>query len=612
MTASNLIKFSNYFNKKFRCLTLPHNVDSLKGFLLGLRAGSENTVIVNSAHSVRSDWKDLTDEYSKLQCCLPVGIDIVGYFVVASESSVPLLLDELSEYMLSLDNDTEVWPPRNLLLSLTTEGQLQLWKVVDKARVAVTCDVEDVNISQSYILCHLKTVLPLNFEYHADEEKFYEELTESVNLLKQSVTGNTIALRVDGANILILPEKNGGVDDENVTWPEYIFSHSRLLCGQLVEQLVTENSSERTKLRRTGDFSKERIHLKLLLASCEADTPAASPIIHHTHKALQCVRMSLPVDIIGHIALSTSLGDVRAWFLERLQTQLEACLESILKHSENHQVLLPKPFHFWPSELPHAVTVIYPCSKSDDELEDSRRELHGTFLLPTNRPVFRRSNALTLGSKQTTDNYLVNPHLALPDITGEQVHLVQGSYVYHHYMQNHFDDNGWGCAYRSLQTIVSWFRCQGYSGKPVPVHRDIQQILVSIGDKPANFVGSRQWIGSTEVSYVLDTYLGVTSRILHVSLGSEMVSKTRELMYHFDTQGTPIMIGGGMYAHTILGVNYNEQTGQVKYLILDPHYTGADVVKEAVSRGGISWKTPDFWDKTVFYNMCLPQRPSII
>jgi hypothetical protein len=52
---------------------LPHNVDSLKGFLLGLRTSSENTVIVNSAHSVRSDWKDLTDEYSKLQCCLPVG-----------------------------------------------------------------------------------------------------------------------------------------------------------------------------------------------------------------------------------------------------------------------------------------------------------------------------------------------------------------------------------------------------------------------------------------------------------------------------------------------------------------------------------------------------------
>jgi len=24
-------------------------------------------------------------------------------------------------------------------------------------------------------------------------------------------------------------------------------------------------------------------------------------------------------------------------------------------------------------------------------------------------------------------------------------------------MQDKFDDNGWGCAYRSFQTIVSWF-----------------------------------------------------------------------------------------------------------------------------------------------------------
>ncbi len=34
-----------------------------------------------------------------------------------------------------------------------------------------------------------------------------------------------------------------------------------------------------------------------------------------------------------------------------------------------------------------------------------------------------------------------------------------------------------------------------------------------MGDKEAKFVGSRQWIGSTEVSYVLDHLFGV--RILH-------------------------------------------------------------------------------------------------
>ena len=39
-----------------------------------------------------------------------------------------------------------------------------------------------------------------------------------------------------------------------------------------------------------------------------------------------------------------------------------------------------------------------------------------------------------------------------------------------------------------------------------------------------------------------------------------------------------------MYAHTILGIEYNEQTGQVKYLILDPHYTGPDVIKQVIER----------------------------
>lgn len=39
-----------------------------------------------------------------------------------------------------------------------------------------------------------------------------------------------------------------------------------------------------------------------------------------------------------------------------------------------------------------------------------------------------------------------------------KVQIVQGLYIYYHYMQDNFDDNGWGCAYRSLQTIISWFR----------------------------------------------------------------------------------------------------------------------------------------------------------
>ncbi|KAK1792499.1 hypothetical protein P4O66_012442, partial [Electrophorus voltai] len=110
------------------------------------------------------------------------------------------------------------------------------------------------------------------------------------------------------------------------------------------------------------------------------------------------------------------------------------------------------------------------------------------------------------------------------------------------------------------------------------------QALVDVGDKESSFVGSRQWIGSIEVQAVLSHLLGITSKILFVRYlfsrgrvwGSELASKGRELANHFETTGTPVMIGGGVLAHTILGVAWSEVSGQIRFLILDPHYTGGE------------------------------------
>ena len=65
------------------------------------------------------------------------------------------------------------------------------------------------------------------------------------------------------------------------------------------------------------------------------------------------------------------------------------------------------------------------------------------------------------------------------------------------------------------------------------------------GDKEAAFVGSSQWIGALELSFVLDTLLGVTCRVLDVAAGSDLPSKARELAHHFDTQGADQGLGGG-------------------------------------------------------------------
>lgn len=101
--------------------------------------------------------------------------------------------------------------------------------------------------------------------------------------------------------------------------------------------------------------------------------------------------------------------------------------------------------------------------------------------------------------------------------------------------------------------------------------------------------------------------------------------------------------GGGVLAHTILGVAWSETTGDIRYLILDPHYTGAEdlqVITDKVTvinmyipflfvtksflinlvdhgmcvffQGWCGWKGPGFWDQTAYYNLCLPQRPKII
>jgi hypothetical protein len=76
-----------------------------------------------------------------------------------------------------------------------------------------------------------------------------------------------------------------------------------------------------------------------------------------------------------------------------------------------------------------------------------------------------------------------------------------------------------------------------------------------------------------------------------------------------------MLLGGGVLAHTIIGVDWDEASGETRWLILDPHYTGSDWadgkpnLAHIQQKGGVGWKKADFWVANAFYNMCLPQRP---
>lgn len=69
---------------------------------------------------------------------------------------------------------------------------------------------------------------------------------------------------------------------------------------------------------------------------------------------------------------------------------------------------------------------------------------------------------------------------------------------------------------------------------------------MDIKDKSANFVGSRQWIGSIELGFCLTTLLGeeiVETKIIPCSSGASLSENARLILYHFENFGAPIMIG---------------------------------------------------------------------
>lgn len=304
-----------------------------------------------------------------------------------------------------------------------------------------------------------------------------------------------------------------------------------------------------------------------------------------------------------------------------------------------------KSCNFKPIKLNHFVQAIYPLKSEGpnyEHLAQLRRELHEAYLVSLDRPAFRYSQRVLNTSLINADEkagYLCNLHVDILDKSGTkggERNIVEGTYTYHHYLQDRAQDSGWGCAYRSLQTIISWFKHQGYIYSQdvelrapksanedktsllrkklsiearVPTHEEIQTVLVDVGDKQSSFIGSEKWIGSQEVCYVLNHLFNLDSKFISVSSGSELTYKARDLGQHFATQSTPVMIGGGVLAHTIIGVDFNPKNGDISYLVLDPHYTGPEDPTTITKKGWCGWKKNAFWDKNAFYNLCLPQRP---
>ncbi|KAK7107109.1 ufm1-specific protease 1-like [Littorina saxatilis] len=151
-------------------------------------------------------------------------------------------------------------------------------------------------------------------------------------------------------------------------------------------------------------------------------------------------------------------------------------------------------------------------------------------------------------------------------------------------------------------------RAQVREGVPsdVPAIRQIQQALVAMGDKPAQFVDSRDWIGSYEVCLCLDFFYQVPCKIVHVGAGAGLACHLSELHKHFTSMGGPIMMGGDCDASSkgILGVC----TDPGALLVLDPHCSSVvECASQLLTADWVKWVALEDFHQTSFYNLCLPQ-----
>uniref|UniRef100_A0A6B2EL48 Probable Ufm1-specific protease 2 n=1 Tax=Phlebotomus kandelakii TaxID=1109342 RepID=A0A6B2EL48_9DIPT len=549
---------------------------AFKGCLYGVKT-QECILILGFTVSQTLDdgtFARVDDGFNVIKNNLPAGIDFCGYITVGS--------DELPGAGSDLKGNVNL--SQNPIL-LTCKLEEELKATAGVLVEGIFREIPHETLEYSEILEKL-CLLRVEFSANLLVEESAQSIKNFFREFEKKFLPRRLYFHVKGSDIFIGAQKG----DKQVT------------VGNIYSQIKNDGGKSKNKNLRT-----------LNLATLVSRTEHREELVNRSCAKIEfsCTRkLSIPLVLEGVAlapleATSNQLHDL---LTESLLRNLRLVEEGLLRGiDEDREFLLLKPFNAQMINFPHTFLCVWPESvdESNHVLKDRRRIFHKVFGLPPTKPFFRRPNALP----QTVD-VLLNTHVGLKGaLPGWQQHLVQGSYGYYHYMQHNYNDSGWGCAYRSLQTIFSWFKLQGYTEKPIPSHYDIQEALVSMGDKPRAFLGSSQWIGSTEVSLCLEKFLNISSRIMYVQSGRDLADKGTELAMHFESQGTPIMIGGGVLAHTIIGVDYNRETGETKFLILDPHYTGAEDLQTIQQKGFCNWKTANFWDKKTFYNLCMPIRP---
>ncbi|KAH8584437.1 cysteine protease [Cryptosporidium sp. chipmunk genotype I] len=200
------------------------------------------------------------------------------------------------------------------------------------------------------------------------------------------------------------------------------------------------------------------------------------------------------------------------------------------------------------------------------------------------------------------------------------VYQCHGDFYYYHYNHDNFKDSGWGCTYRSLQMVFSWYLVNNYTNKHVLSIPEIQDFLKQNDPTHSNLeIGSKSWIGTVEASYLLMMYLGISCKLKYYYDIEEFLKEYDTISDHFQKISTPIILSIGDYSYLLVAIQISKDPSSpfnlsnVQYLLVDPHYTGKDELESIYKKNGVSWKSASFFksiSKDKYINILLPLNVS--
>jgi len=169
---------------------------------------------------------------------------------------------------------------------------------------------------------------------------------------------------------------------------------------------------------------------------------------------------------------------------------------------------------------------------------------------------------------------------------------MNGNYKLYHYTMNNFNDIGFGCSYRNIQTILSSYKSNYKNNIKIP---DIREILYYFDSKYQEKIDNHQtnalWIEPMQISkYLFNKFNIKFKNLLYIIKETDvnLMLKTNITDYlnnnekniynlqdfdilinlmknHFEISKLPIVIDNGIYSYCIGEINNNKIT------IIDPH-----------------------------------------